>query len=334
MILKSYIVEQNLEILNNYTATLIYGENDGIKNDITSKLKDNNKDAEIIIFFEDEILKNKNFLYENIINESLFNQKKIIFIQRASDKILNEISESLKKKIKNCKIYIFSENLEKGSKLRNLFEKNKSLAIFPCYQDNERTLINYISKEFNGYKGLTGELINLIITNSNMNRKIIQNELIKIKDFFSEKNLNKEQLSEILNIKSNTTFNEVRDCALIGDRKKINKLLSEMCILNEESFFYLNNLNHRITKLLEIQIINENFNNYEQTIENLKPLIFWKDKPIYVEQLKKWNLNKLKKAARKIGETEILMKKNSNLRNDILIKNLLITLSNEAFTSF
>ena len=334
MILKSYIVEQNLEILNNYTATLIYGENDGIKNDIKSKLKDNNKDAEIIIFFEDEILKNKNILYKNIINESLFNQKKIIFIQSASDKILNEISESLKKKIKNCKIYIFSENLEKSSKLRNLFEKNKSLAIFPCYQDNERTLINYISKELNGYKGLTGELINLIITNSNMNRKIIQNELIKIKDFFSEKNLNKEQLSEILNIKSNTTFNEVRDSALIGDRKKINKLLSEICLLNEESFFYLNNLNHRITKLLEIQIINENFNNYEQTIENLKPLIFWKDKPIYVEQLKKWNLNKLKKAARKIGETEILMKKNSNLRNDILIKNLLITLSNEAFTSF
>jgi len=334
VILKSYIVEQNLEILNNYTATLIYGENDGIKNDIRSKLKDNNKDAEIIIFFEDEILKNKNFLYENIINESLFNQKKIIFIQRASDKILNEISESLKKKIKNCKIYIFSENLEKSSKLRNLFEKNKSLAIFPCYQDNERTLINYISKELNGYKGLTGELINLIITNSNMNRKIIQNELIKIKDFFSEKNLNKEQLSEILNIKSNTTFNEVRDSALIGDRQKINKLLSEICLLNEESFFYLNNLNHRITKLLEIQIINENFNNYEQTIENLKPLIFWKDKPIYVEQLKKWNLGKLKKAARKIGETEILMKKNSNLRNDILIKNLLITLSNEAFTSF
>ena len=309
MILKSYIVEQNLEILNNYTATLIYGENDGIKNDITSKLKKNNKDAEIIIFFEDEILKNKNFLYENIINESLFNQKKIIFIQRASDKILNEISESLKKKIKNCKIYIFSENLEKSSKLRNLFEKNKSLAIFPCYQDNERTLINYISKELNGYKGLTGELINLIITNSNMNRKIIQNELIKIKDFFSEKNLNKEQLSEILNIKNNTTFNEVRDSALIGDKKKINKLLSEICLLNEESFFYLNNLNHRITKLLKIQRINENFNNYEQTIQNLKPLIFWKDKPIYVEQLKKWNLDKLKKAARKIGETEILMKK-------------------------
>ena len=98
MILKSYIVEQNLEILNNYQATLLYGENDGIKDDIKYRLKDSNKDSEIINFFEDEILKNKNILYENIINQSLFNEKKIVFIQGTTDRILNEICESLEKK--------------------------------------------------------------------------------------------------------------------------------------------------------------------------------------------------------------------------------------------
>ena len=34
MILKSYIVEQNFGVLNDYQATLIYGQNDGIKDDI------------------------------------------------------------------------------------------------------------------------------------------------------------------------------------------------------------------------------------------------------------------------------------------------------------
>ena len=87
-------------------------------------------------------------------------------------------------------------------------------------------------------------------------------------------------------------------------------------------------------KLLEIKRINESFNSYEQTIENLKPPIFWKDKPIYIEQLKKWSLNKLNKAASKINETEVLMKKNSHLRNDVLIKDLIINLSNEASTYF
>ena len=76
MILKSYIVEKDIKILDKYQAVLLYGENDGIKDDIKSKLKILNKDAEIINFFENEIIKNRNILYENIINESLFSEKK------------------------------------------------------------------------------------------------------------------------------------------------------------------------------------------------------------------------------------------------------------------
>ena len=106
MILKSYIVEQNLNILDKYQAVLMYGENEGIKENIKIKLKKNNKDSEAIIFFEEEILKNKDLLYGNITNESLFNEKKIIFIQSATDKILSEIIECLDKNNPNIKIYI------------------------------------------------------------------------------------------------------------------------------------------------------------------------------------------------------------------------------------
>ena len=151
MILKSYIVEQNLDVLNNYQAVLLYGENDGLKEDIKNKLKMHEQDSEIINFFESEIIKKKTILYENIINESLFNENKIIFIQSATDKILNEITESLEKNSKNIKLYIFSDNLDKKSKLRNQFEKGKNIAAFPCYADNERTLINYISKELKNF---------------------------------------------------------------------------------------------------------------------------------------------------------------------------------------
>ena len=184
MILKSYIVEQNTAILNDYQATLLYGENSGLKEDIKLKIKDQNKKAEIFFFFEEEILKNKNILYENFANESLFSEEKIFFLEQATDKILEQILEVLEKKNEKIKIYIFSEILDKKSKLRNLFEKDKRVAIFACYEDTEKTLINYIVKELAGFKGLTGEIINLIITNSGSNRKIIQNEIVKIKVFF------------------------------------------------------------------------------------------------------------------------------------------------------
>ena len=282
MILKSYIVEQNIKILDNYNSVLMYGENAGIKHDIKIKLKNHNKDAEIINFFEDEIIKKKDILYENVFNESLFNEKKIVFINTATDKILYEICECLDKNKKETKIYIFAESLDKKSKLRNLFEKEKRLAIIACYEDNERTLISYINKELYGYKGLTGELTNIIITNSN--RKIIQNEIIKIKEFFAEKIIKKNELLEILNIKNNTGFDQIRDSALSGKKNKINNLLSEIEFLEEDSFLYLNNLNFRVLKLIEIHNINIKFNNYEKTLDSLKPSIFWKDKPIYIEQ--------------------------------------------------
>ena len=334
MILKSYIVEQNLKILDKYQAVLMYGENEGIKDSIKIKLKKNNKDSEAIIFFEEEILKNKDLLYGNITNESLFNEKKIIFIQSATDKILSEIIECLDKNNPNIKIYILSENLDKKSKLRSLFEKEKKLATFPCYEDNERTLINYISNELNNYKGLTGELINFIISNSSLNRKIIQSELVKIKSFFKDMVINKKQLMELLNFKNNNGFEEIRDSALTGNKQKINRLLSEMELINEESYFYLNNLNYRILKLIEIQKKNEMYKDYEKALENIKPPIFWKDKPTYLEQLKKWDPKKLNKASHKIGNAEMLMKINYQIRNDLVIKDLIIDLTREASNSF
>jgi len=334
VILKSYIVEQQPKLLKGYKSVLLYGENEGIKNDIKSKLKDLNKGSEIIIFFESEILKNNNILYKNIINESLFNETKIIFIHSASDKIFNEISESLVKVNNNVKIYIFSDSLDKKSKLRVLFEKEKNLAVFACYVDNERTLINYINKELIGYKGVTGELLNIIIGNSGSNRKIIQNEIVKIKNFFLEKKINKNDLIEILNIKSDTRFEEIRDNALIGKKDKINKLLSTIDLQNEDSLFYLNNINYRILNLIEIQKNSKILNDYENALENFKPQIFWKDKPMYVLQLKKWSLEKLNRIAQKICQTEILMKKNSDINNEIVIKELVISLSKEASTSY
>ena len=81
-----------------------------------------------------------------------------------------------------------------------------------------------------------------------------------------------------------------------------------------------------------INKLNEEFNNYEETIEKIKPPIFWKDKPIYLKQLKIWNLKKLNETVNKIGETEVLMKKNSQIKKDVIIKNLIVSISQEAFT--
>ena len=61
MIYKSYIVEQNIKDLKE-NCILFYGENLGLKNEIKDKIRVHNKDSEIIIFNQEEILKDKNEL--------------------------------------------------------------------------------------------------------------------------------------------------------------------------------------------------------------------------------------------------------------------------------
>tara|TARA_B100000700_G_scaffold317005_1_gene407536 strand:- start:4658 stop:5653 length:996 start_codon:yes stop_codon:yes gene_type:complete len=330
MILKSYLIEKNILDLMKYQAILMYGENNGIKDDIKEELKKGKEDTETIILFNDEIIKNNELLLNNANSASLFSSKKIIFIHEANDKIFKIVEDFLQYKNSDIKLFIFSNSLEKRSKLRNYFEKNKDVGIIACYQDNERTLMNYISSRLKGWTGLSGEVINLIISNSNLDRKIIKSEIIKIKIFFKEKKINLQQLQDLLNIKQNKDFDQIRDASLLGNKAKVNALLSEIQFDQEDFMFCLNNLTYRLSKLIEIQDIAKESRNYENALDALKTKVFWKDKPIYIEQLKKWSKNKLINAINMIGNTEIIMKKNSQIKNDTLLKNLFINICLEA----
>ncbi len=270
---------------------------------------------------------------EEVNNSSLFSAKKIIFINNVSDKIFNLISTCIQKANEDIKFYIFSEILDKKSKLRNYFEKDKKNAVIACYQDDERRLTSYINLKLKGYNGLSPEVINLIIGNSNLDRRVIKNEISKIKLCFKDKIIKKDQLEELLNIKSDTTFDKIRDACLLGDSKKVNKLLGELDFQSESFVFYLYSLNNRAMKLLEIINTNEQTKDVDIALETIKPKIFWKDKPIYLQQIKKWNQDNLQHILNKISETELLIKKHSQIKTDTLIKSLLVDICVKASSS-
>ena len=56
----------------------------------------------------------------------------------------------------------------------------------------------------------------------------------------------------------------------------------------------------------------------------IKPPIFWKDKPIFIVQAKKWNFEKIKKILNQTFNLEIKIKSNSIIQKNILMKKLLI----------
>ena len=97
-------------------------------------------DGKIFNYDEKQIKDEIENFYENILSGSLFENSKIIIINRASDKIYEIIQDLIDRNINNIKIIINAGILETKSKLRSLFEKKKNLICIPTYPDNNDTL--------------------------------------------------------------------------------------------------------------------------------------------------------------------------------------------------
>ena len=323
MELKSYLIEKNLNHIKDYPFILLYGENRGLVDELKSSIK-SFFDYETINFFQDELIKNEKLLSSEINNLSLFGKNKLIIIHEANDKILFQIKENFKKT--NNLVVILSGMLDKKSKLRDFFLKEKSCAIVACYNDNERSLIEYIKKELKDFQNLDLTLINMIIINSNSNRQVVKNELEKIRSCFVNRKLDREKINSLLNYRENYDFSSVRDAALNGDKEKLN---FEFCSLNinyENILIFFNYLSSRLLRLHETRIIEKRLKNVDQAIEQLKPKLFWKEKNVFLYQLDKWNLKKINIALLKLNRFDEDLKKKFNQNADTMLKQLLISL--------
>ena len=325
MIYKSYLVESNIDMLKNKIA-LFYGENIGLLDDFKNLIK-NKKKGEILKFTQDDILQNPTNFENEIANISLFDQYKIFLINEVNDKILNIIQE-IKIENKDVRVFLFAKVLEKKSKLRSFFEKSSNLDIVACYQDNELNLKNIIIQNLKNFKGVTQDIIKTIINNCSNDRAKLNNELHKIKIFFDKKNIDPEQLEELLNLKQDDDFNSLKNTALCGLKEKTNEMLSTSLIDLDKSIFYLTTLNQRLIKLKELT--EKDKNGLESAVNEIKPPIFWKEKPFVLNQAKLWNARKINKALDKIYHTEIRFKTNSNANKSVIFKNLIVDICNLA----
>jgi len=261
------------------------------------------------LYEEDVINKEENF-YNSIYSGSLFSNKKIVIINSGTDKIINQIKNISEKTIENIIIIVFSNILEKKSKLRNFFEKNSKTLCIPCYSDTERDLETIARQELGRNNIiLQRDAINLLIEKSNNDRNNLKSEIGKIISFsLTKKKLDIEDIKSIINFsgehKSDSLINE----CLCGNITQYKRILSELYMGTLNQIFLLRILSIKIQRLLIIKKLQNENSNLENLLNTTRPPIFWKEKPIVKKQLTIWSLNELKKIIYEINITETLCK--------------------------
>lgn len=334
MIIKSYETNKIDLIFSN--IILFYGQNQGAKEEEINKILKAHKDKNLSKYDEKEILDNIEVFFENILSESLFENEKIILINRASDKIVGIIEELIEKKISKISILINSNILEKRSKLRSIFEKNGKLICVPFYPDTIETLsklsYNYLREN---KIILSQEHINLIVNRCNGDRGVLKNELEKIKFLsISKKKLSTEDILKISNLVENHEISELVDNCLAKNQKKIINIMSENNFNNEDCIIIVRIFLNKLKRLSNLIINYTNNKDLNKTIANAKPPIFWKDKQLVKAQINKWSYEQIKKLIFEINEIELQIKQNKlnpiNIVSNFILDKSFLKISNKS----
>ena len=317
MIIKSYDINKiNLKKNNIY---LLYGENEGLKNKV---INDSFKEflKNIYKYDEKEIIDNKENFFNSIFSKSFFETKKLIMILRSTDKIVNIIEEIIEKITEDTKIILLAGILEKRSKLRLLFEKNKNIICIPFYADNNQTLVSITSSYFKEKKiPISQEIINLLVARSRGDRLNLNNEIIKIENFTkNKKKINISDILKLTNLAENYSVTELVDSCLAKNSTKTINILNENNYSAEDCILIIKTFLIKAKRLNNLQNQTKNNKNIDQIITSFKPPIFWKDKDIVKTQIKNWSLKKIENLIYKINEIELLIKKNSSNSINIL----------------
>ncbi|WP_440653296.1 DNA polymerase III subunit delta [Candidatus Pelagibacter sp. HIMB1542] len=315
MILKSYELKK---INSDNKLILFYGKNDGLKEiairEIVSKKKS------LYQYDQNEIHQREENFLEEIYSQSLFEEEKIIVIKRISDKFISVVEKIDLTKLGKIKIILIGETLEKKSKLRSKFEKERNFVCIPFYADTDQALIKLAQNFIRERKmSISSSLINLIISKVNNDRKVLLNELNKLEIYsYNKKKIDDNVINKIINLNENHEINDLINYYLVQNRKKIVSILNENNFGNEDCIIIVRSLLKKAKKLLDLSNKYLKNQNIEATIAASKPPIFWKEKNIIKEQIFKWNTEDIKKLIYKLSEIELIIKKNINISINVI----------------
>lgn len=328
MIVKSLDLKKNLKNNKNF---LLYGVNSGLINETVNDTLKPNFSKNIYNYDEQEILSNPDQFKENIVNKSFFENDKLIIISRATDKIKNILEEIITKQIDDLIIVVKSGMLEKKSKLRSFFEKEKNTIAIAYYEDGYRELNSIIQKFFYDKKiKISSQSSNILIERSRGNRINLINELNKISNYLiNKKKIDYEEICKLTNLSENHNISDLTDNALAKNKIKTLSIINENILTTDDYILIIKNFLYKIKRLKKLKKELENNKNIENVILSYKPPIFWKERDIIKSQLKSISFERLNILSIKVNNLEKMVKENSKI-SGIILYNFLLEVMNTA----
>ena len=319
---------------NNPHAILLYGADYGLINErvkliINSFLNidsSKNKELNIIDFDSNDLLLDPELLEIETKSLSLLSAKKLIRIKANDDKALHIIQKYIKSPQDSCLLIILSNNLTPRSKLRQYFEKEKSIVILPCYLDEKKTISDLIKNTFIKENiHAERETIELLANYLGVDRQVTISEIEKaVLLAGKERKLTKSDVLSFIEDASSINIDELYDTSLEGNIEESLKILFRIQSQGINAMQIIRSFVRQNQNLIMLKTQSIN-NNIDYAIDNFKPPIFFKRKIKIKNHFLKWPTNKITKALQILNSAEIYCKSPKS-SPDLIVKQTVLAL--------
>lgn len=288
-------------------AVLVFGKDEGLirerRDQIARQIADDPSDPFSVSAPEVErIAEDPALLADEMGAVSMAGGRRLVRIDSATDKLARAVENALSQKTGDALLLLTGGDLSPRSALRKLFEQGKDILALPCYADSERDVAALIRETFreNRIEPAPG-VADYLATRLGSDRLVTRAELEKLVLFAGAggngvKSLSLEEVKLLTGDASELTLGRVAAAATGGDPARLVRLLDRAREQGIGPIEILRTLQFRLQQMHLVRGLMDEGTPLGEAFLRLRPPLFFKDRDLFAEQIKRWRGPQLKAA--------------------------------------
>lgn len=297
-------------------AVLLYGPDEGLVREradhIGRQVVDDASDPfRVARLGPDQLKATPSLLIDEMNALSMTGGRRLIRLEGAADSLTTAITSALESDSDSLLIVIAGE-LAARSKLRKLFESDKSLLAVACYSDEGRDLLDLVRKTLED-AGLhpQPDALNWLAANLGSDRQLSRNELQKIilyKASDENKTVSLEDARACVGDTAATTLSQIAQAVTGGNVVHLDHLIEKAYISGESPVALLRVLQNRFLRLHLVRGHMKNGLDPGEAAKKLTPPLFFKERDNFLRDVRYWSEERISAALHRLLETEVATK--------------------------
>lgn len=283
-----------------FKAVLVFGKDSGLireRRDIFARqiVPDASDPFAIRVLTPAEIKEDVALIADEMGAVSMTGGRRLVCLDGAGDKETNAIKNALAAETGDALLLVSAGDLGPRSSLRQLFEKEAGVLALACYPDTQESLASMISSHFRANNIAAGrEVVAFLMQNLGGDRLVTRTELEKITLFLgaskdgSAKTLTLEDAKNLTSDASALTLGDIASAATGANPKRLAGLLDKAEIEGINSIEILRTLQARLQQLDLVRGLVDEGTPVNEAVKALRPPLFFKDRDIFIAQIRKW----------------------------------------------